>query len=122
VPIGQNGDTPPPHLPDDIEDISPSSTIADYFWYALLSSCFWTLAEVPVRFAKIIYLDDTSSKPVHVQWLEHGSQILMEELAHPQELFYNELCGSIPYKTVVGKVTVHDGPKAMVKVEDFFVK
>jgi DNA (cytosine-5)-methyltransferase 1 len=80
------------------------------------------LAEALIRFAKIIYLDDTSSRPVHVQWLEHGSQILMEELAHPQELFFNDLCGSIPYKTVVGKITIYEDPKSTVKAEDFFVK
>jgi DNA (cytosine-5)-methyltransferase 1 len=57
-----------------------------------------------------------------VQWLEHGSQILMEELAHPQELFFNDLCGSIPYKTVVGKITINEDPKSTVKAEDFFVK
>jgi DNA (cytosine-5)-methyltransferase 1 len=80
------------------------------------------MAQALVRFAKIIYIDNQSERSVHVQWLEHGSQILMEELANPQELFYNDLCGSIPYSTVVGKVTVHENPKDAVKVEDFFVK
>ena len=46
----------------------------------------------------------------------------MEELAHPQELFYNDLCGSVPYKIIAGKVTVHEDPKGTVKAEDFFVK
>jgi DNA (cytosine-5)-methyltransferase 1 len=80
------------------------------------------MAQDFVRFAKIVYIDDSASNPVHIQWLEHGSQILMEELAHPQELFYNDLCGSIPYKIVVGKVAVHEDPKFTVKPEDFFVK
>lgn len=79
------------------------------------------MTQALLRFAKIIYIDNEVDR-VHVQWLEHGSQILMEELAHPQELFYNDLCGSIPYSTVVGKVTVHEDPKFKVKVEDYFVK
>jgi len=80
------------------------------------------MTHASVRFAKIIYIDDEAEKPVHVQWLEHGSQILMEELAHPQELFYNDLCAGVPYKTIVSKITVHEDPKFTVNVEDFFVK
>jgi DNA (cytosine-5)-methyltransferase 1 len=114
---------------------SPSPSWWHWGYIALVDDCRLLLVRVfklnvrtwlrlLKRFAKIIYIDDSglAEHPVHVQWLEHGSQILMEELAHPQELFYNDLCGSIPYKVVVGKVTVHEDPKFTVKAEDFFVK
>jgi len=47
----------------------------------------------------------------HIQWLEHGSQIFLKELAHPRELFLNDLCGHIPLKTIVGKLVVHERPE-----------
>lgn len=33
VPIGQDGDSEAPGTPD-VEDIPPSASLADYFWYA----------------------------------------------------------------------------------------
>jgi len=40
------------------------------------------------------------------------SQIFLKELAHPQELFLNDLvCGHIPLKTIVGKLVIHERPE-----------
>lgn len=77
------------------------------------------------RFAKIVYLDIETST-VHIHWLEHGSQTFLEELAHPQELFYNDTCTSIPFELIVGKVNVHEvirgQPKPTLQPEEYFVK
>ena len=59
----------------------------------------------------------------HIQWLEHGSQIYLDELAHPQELFLNDLCGPIPLKTIISKVVVHERPqKVPANPNEYFYK
>lgn len=69
---------------------------------------------------------DSETGMVHIHWLEHGSQTVLEELAHPQELFYNDTCTNIPFELIVGKVHVHEvargQPKPRLKPEDYFVK
>ncbi|KDR85517.1 hypothetical protein GALMADRAFT_218616 [Galerina marginata CBS 339.88] len=57
-------------------------------------------------FARIMYIIIDSQK-VHLQWFHHGSQTIMSELAHPQELFLSDLCGHESLHAIVGKVTVH---------------
>ncbi|KAF9469568.1 S-adenosyl-L-methionine-dependent methyltransferase [Collybia nuda] len=108
TPVGQEEENPHPFLPDEISDVSMTSTIADYFW-----------------FARIVYIDNEMQQ-VHVRWLEHGSQIFLEELAHPQELFFNNTCTNISFEAIVGKVNVHEicqeRPKPIIGPEDFFVK
>ncbi|KAF8640653.1 hypothetical protein AX17_000310 [Amanita inopinata Kibby_2008] len=76
-------------LPTSESEIPDTKKIPDYFW-----------------FARIIYITP-GTHTAHVQWLEHGSQILMQELAHPWELFLNNLCGNISLKIIVSKITVH---------------
>jgi len=102
----------------------PSATLADYFWFVcfFLSHCSLVLfSPLDFRFAKIIYIN-SEEEIAHIQWFEHGSQIFMEELAHPQELFLNDLCGHIPLRTITGKVTVHYSPDYIVKPDEFFFK
>ncbi|KAF8633579.1 hypothetical protein AX15_001372 [Amanita polypyramis BW_CC] len=82
----------PEELPEE-NNVPRTGKIPDYFW-----------------FARIIYLMPQDHE-VHVQWLEHGSQIFLEELAHPQELFLNDLCGHIKMQSIVGKVVVHERPE-----------
>lgn len=79
------------------------------------------LTSVFTRFAKILYGDVDRGK-FHVHWLEHASQTVMEELGHPQELFFNDLCAHIDFQTIVSKVTVHEHPKTDIGPDDFFVK
>ncbi|KAJ6513941.1 S-adenosyl-L-methionine-dependent methyltransferase [Mycena vitilis] len=76
---------PPPSMskiPDDAQ-------LAEYFW-----------------FARIVFFDVDSNR-VHVQWLEHGSQIILGEFAHPQELFLTLLCDDVA--SIDGKVHVSFG-------------
>ncbi|KAG5635917.1 hypothetical protein H0H81_009679 [Sphagnurus paluster] len=90
-------------FPDTVDELAPTSTIADYFW-----------------FAKIMYADQDGR--VHVHWLQHSSQTMMEELGHPQELFFNNLCDSIPYRELIGKITVHESSTPPDKVDEYFVQ
>ncbi|KAK7465308.1 hypothetical protein VKT23_005287 [Stygiomarasmius scandens] len=81
----QNHSTPfpqPSQLPQD-------GCVADYFW-----------------FAKIIFID-IASEIVHVQWFNHGFNTVLGRLAHPQELFLQELCGPVSFGSISGKVIVH---------------
>jgi hypothetical protein len=77
------------------------------------------------RFARIRYIDLDIGK-AHIQWLEHGSRVFMGELAHDQELFYNNTCTHVEFEVIVGKITVHElsqgRPKPVVGLEEFFVK
>ncbi|GLB43613.1 putative class I-like SAM-binding methyltransferase superfamily, C5-methyltransferase family protein [Lyophyllum shimeji] len=95
---------PPSKFPEDIRDIAPTSTIADYFW-----------------FAKILY-GDIDTKMFHVRWLQHSSQTMMEELGHPQELFFNDLCDHVPFGAVISRIVVHEGPDPPPKPDEYFVK
>ncbi|KAF8079195.1 S-adenosyl-L-methionine-dependent methyltransferase [Lyophyllum atratum] len=95
---------PPTYFPDNIRDIDPTSTIADYFW-----------------FAKILHGSIDMGR-FHVQWLQHSSQTMMEELGHSQELFFNDLCDYIPFSAVIGKVVVHEDPSPPLKADEYFVK
>ena len=80
------------------------------------------------RFARIVYFvpspPERGAEPrAHVQWLEHGSQIFLEEMAHPQELFLNDLCGNIPIRLIIGKVVVHEKPQGLSSYKnEYFYK
>ncbi|KAK7063908.1 mitogen-activated protein kinase [Favolaschia claudopus] len=82
---GTYGNVPAPVLP---VDLPPEAQLADYFW-----------------FARIIYFH-IDSQHVHLQWLEHGSQIILQEMAHPQELFITMLCEDQPIRFISGKLSV----------------
>jgi DNA (cytosine-5)-methyltransferase 1 len=77
------------------------------------------------RFARIKHIDLHVEK-AHIQWLEHGSQIFMEELAHDQELFYNNTCTDVDFEAIVSKITAYEVrqgyPKPVVGLGEFFVK
>ncbi|TFK68239.1 S-adenosyl-L-methionine-dependent methyltransferase [Pluteus cervinus] len=95
---GPVGKGPPPVFPETVEEVPKSGTVADLFWFA--------------RIIWINYEDETT----HVQWLEHGTTIMFEELAHPQELFLDELCETFSLKLIVAKVTVHCKPQDHSKI------
>ncbi|KAJ6575500.1 S-adenosyl-L-methionine-dependent methyltransferase [Mycena capillaripes] len=71
-----------------MNDIPDDAQLAEYFW-----------------FARIMYFNLDSQK-AHVQWLEHGSQIIFGEMAHPQELFLTMLCEDQHVGWIAGKITV----------------
>ncbi|KAF9469584.1 S-adenosyl-L-methionine-dependent methyltransferase [Collybia nuda] len=108
IPIGQSDKKPPPFLPENLADVPLKSAVADYFW-----------------FAKIIYIDAEIGK-AHVHWLEHGSNTFLGELAHPQELFYDDTCTHVVFELIVGKVNVHEVTQGRAQPaigpDDFFVK
>ncbi|GBE88031.1 hypothetical protein SCP_1202590 [Sparassis crispa] len=76
-------------LPDDLESLPDTATIADFFW-----------------FAQIVYINQ-KRKQLHVQWFEHSSQTFLQEISDPQELFAFNSCSDIDIDLVVGKVDVH---------------
>ncbi|KAJ7922796.1 hypothetical protein B0H13DRAFT_1865409 [Mycena leptocephala] len=58
------------------------------------------------RYVEQATIGDEVYKKAHVQWLEHGSQIILEEMAHPQELFLTMLCEDQRVGWIAGKVSV----------------
>lgn len=58
----------------------------------------------------------------HVQWLEHASQTMLQELADSQELFFYSLCNPVPLGSLAAKVKVHVNPSGSVKSDEYFVR
>ncbi|KAF9566963.1 S-adenosyl-L-methionine-dependent methyltransferase [Agrocybe pediades] len=71
--------------------IDRESKIDDYFW-----------------FGRLLYIA-AEQGDMHLQWFEHGSQTVMGELAHRQELFLLNVCGDHAIKDIVGKANVYFG-------------
>lgn len=61
------------------------------------------------RFAKIVYINQ-QTKAFHLQWFEHASRTILQEISDPQELFLTELCDTMGIELIVDKVDVHWGP------------
>ncbi|KAG6884780.1 hypothetical protein C0993_008341 [Termitomyces sp. T159_Od127] len=93
-------------LPDSIEDVDPTSTIADYFWFAQIVYC--CMNPSPGHF--------------HVHWLQHSAQTMLEELGHTQELFWNDICENVPLGAVVDKIKVYESSKPPGNPDEYFVK
>ncbi|KAJ3507486.1 hypothetical protein NMY22_g16914 [Coprinellus aureogranulatus] len=71
-------------------EIPLEATIQDFFW-----------------FGRITFLD-RNAHTAHLQWFEHGSGILLSELADDRQIFYTPYCeSSVAFKSIVGKVNVH---------------
>ncbi|KAJ7024401.1 S-adenosyl-L-methionine-dependent methyltransferase [Mycena alexandri] len=87
-----------------IFNIPDDAKLADYFW-----------------FARIMHFNVDSQK-VHVQWLEHGSQIILQEFAHPQELFLNMLCEDQRVGWIGGKISVTYSNEPPRKHDHYFVR
>ncbi|KAG6907943.1 hypothetical protein DXG01_006801 [Tephrocybe rancida] len=93
---------PSPVLPN-VEDIEPTEAIADYFW-----------------FGQIVYSHmNPTPGGFHIHWMEHSTQTMLEELGHPQELFWNDICGDVPWGAVISKVDVHEGSKVPENPAEF---
>lgn len=104
---GNDGHSIPPELPHP-DDVLPTDTLADYFW-----------------FARLVYIDD-QDEMVHVQWFDHSSKTCMEQLGNPQELFLTNRCDTVSMSIIIGKVQAHyiapDQPLAEVLPHDFFYR
>ncbi|KAJ6520196.1 S-adenosyl-L-methionine-dependent methyltransferase [Mycena sanguinolenta] len=98
---GHYHNVPAPALPV----ILPSDAqMEDYFW-----------------FARVIYFHVDSQK-VHLQWLEHGSQIILREMADPQELFLTMLCEDQPITVIAGTIPVTYSITAPQKKNQYFIR
>ncbi|KAH9942756.1 S-adenosyl-L-methionine-dependent methyltransferase [Amylocystis lapponica] len=91
LPAGKYENREEPEIPEDLESLPESAMVADFFW-----------------FAKIIYINQRQ-KRFHVQWFEHSSRTILEEISNPRELFLCPTCDDIDIQLVVAKVTVHQG-------------
>ena len=80
------------------------------------------LTQVLVRFAKIIHMNE-EHETVHVQWFEHSSKTILQELGHAQELFLVNQCDTQALGHIIGKVDTHyiqpDESLADVQPHDF---
>lgn len=76
------------------------------------------------RFAKLVSISDNLGKKIaHVHWLEHSSKTYLEELSDPRELFMTQVCDSIPFADILGKVRCEEtlvGDARHVTPESFF--
>ncbi|KAI0095061.1 S-adenosyl-L-methionine-dependent methyltransferase [Irpex rosettiformis] len=80
---------PLPRTEEEIAKIPITCTLADYFW-----------------FGRILYID-RKQKTAHVQWFEHASKTLLQEIHDPNELFLTETCGTIELWTILKKCICH---------------
>lgn len=72
-----------------------------------------------------MWLDHSETKKgVHVQWFEHSSATLLQELSDPQELFLTDTHDDRPWADILAKVTVHwdPAPDAQLPPTDFFCR
>lgn len=63
---------------------------------------------------------------VHVQWFEHSSKTILQELGHSQELFLVNQCDTQALRHIIGKVITHyiqpDHSLADVQPHDYFYR
>ncbi|KZP21168.1 S-adenosyl-L-methionine-dependent methyltransferase [Athelia psychrophila] len=55
-----------------------------------------------------MYEDDEGNKLLHAQWYQHGSKMILQEVAHPQSLFLMDTCDPIDPATIVQKCNVRE--------------
>ena len=78
-----------------------------------------TVPHFVVRFGRIHYII-MHNQTFHVEWFYHGSQTIMDEVAHPQELFLSNQCGYASLHEIAGKVKLaYFAESDKVKSEDF---
>lgn len=74
------------------------------------------------RFGRIHYIA-MNNQTFHVEWFYHGSQTIMDEVAHPQELFLSNECGFPGLHEIAGKVNVvYFADPEKVKPSEYFCK
>ncbi|KAF7303103.1 Mitogen-activated protein kinase [Mycena kentingensis (nom. inval.)] len=98
---GNWGKLPPPNIDD---DKAIRGKLPEYFW-----------------FARVQYFEP-GRRLVHLEWLEHGSEILLGEMADPKELFFTNLCDGWPIQNIVGKVQVNLTLRSKPSEQDFFAR
>jgi DNA (cytosine-5)-methyltransferase 1 len=81
--------------------------------------------DYPNRFARIRYIykifdrrTHVDSYWAHVQWLQHGSETDIGELAAPNELFMSYECGNIGLATIKQLIQVHQVSEKFIPPPD----
>ncbi|KAH8099860.1 S-adenosyl-L-methionine-dependent methyltransferase [Cristinia sonorae] len=77
-----------PRIPVEARDLPEDAPVADYFW-----------------FGKIVFINQ-QTKQMHVQWFEHASKTILQEICNPRELFLTMTCSDVDVSLVAGKVIV----------------
>ncbi|THG98216.1 hypothetical protein EW026_g3934 [Hermanssonia centrifuga] len=88
APAGQYEGRMQLHIPNTVTEdaVSERRTLADYFW-----------------FGRIVSINQRG-RTAHIQWFEHASKTLLQEIHDPQELFMTEICDTLELRLIVGKV------------------
>ncbi|KAJ7597662.1 S-adenosyl-L-methionine-dependent methyltransferase [Mycena floridula] len=69
-------------------------------------------------FGKIKHINFKSEK-VHVQWMYHGEQTVLGELAPRQQLFLSKQCGAADVRTLGGKVILRESSEGLLPGQFF---
>ena len=70
------------------------------------------------RFCKINYMFEERDrsgkmrKKFHAQWLQHGSQTLLQEAAHSRGLFWLKSCDDLPLECIYSHCRVQPWPRS----------
>ncbi|KAF7347516.1 Mitogen-activated protein kinase [Mycena venus] len=91
----------PPILP---VEVPSDAVLGDFFW-----------------FARIVYFN-VDNKTAHLHWLEHGSQVTLQEMAHEQELFLTSLCEDQPIGFIGGKLSVVYSMDPPHRKDQYFIR
>lgn len=88
-------------------------------WYGAIH-CVQFLMEIEIRFCEIAYMFEREEqikhknglktvlrKYFHARWLQHGSQMLLQETAHPNGLFFLNECDDLPIECIYKRCGLH---------------
>ncbi|THH10396.1 hypothetical protein EW145_g1368 [Phellinidium pouzarii] len=109
VPAGEDGRSLRPKFPPNASMAKPPAFAGELFW-----------------FARIIAIK-RDNYTAHVQWFQHGCKTILDELAHPQELFLTDLCNDIPLASILArcrcrKFPPDERPQTLMVDEFFYTK
>ncbi|KAK7686545.1 hypothetical protein QCA50_010145 [Cerrena zonata] len=91
VQAGEADGQPAPVWPVDLLPLDKSHSISDLCW-----------------FARIVNIN-SYQKTAHIQYYQHSSKSILQEISDPQELFLTETCWQIDLEQILSKVDVHFG-------------
>ncbi|KAL5519396.1 hypothetical protein ACEPAH_1079 [Sanghuangporus vaninii] len=85
IPAGEDGKHPAPDFPENAPKARPFCFSGDLFWFGRILSI------------------KRDTRSAHVQWLQHASKTILEELAHSQELFLTDTCGDVELSSFLAR-------------------
>lgn len=104
-------------------------TKGEKHWYVTIYYIRYDIMSVTLfaRYARLNYFFEIGGQSqAHVQWYQHGSQILLQEVAHQNMLYLIDECDDINLGAIWQKVEVHtlapteDEPSHVSDGEVFF--